>query len=51
MTTFYYVSFMLYGLRNTLVFNEKFTMEDFVAHAQEYYGDDFKVIAFFDRLV
>ena len=48
---FYYVQFMLYGLRNTLVFQDKFAMNDFVNHSQEYYSDNFKVIAFFDRIV
>lgn len=48
---FYYVQFMLYGLRNTLVFKDEFAMNDFVNHSQEYYGDNFKVIAFFDRIV
>ena len=51
MVTFYYVQFMLYGLRNTMVFRNQFTMNDFVNHSKEYYGDDFKVIDFFDRLV
>ena len=51
MMTFYYVQFMLYGLRNTVAFKSKFAMNDFVNHSQEYYGDDFRVIAFFDRMV
>ena len=50
MVTFYYVQFMLYGLRNTLVFKSQWAMNNFVNHSKEYYGDDFEVIAFFDRI-
>ena len=51
MITFHYVSFMLYGMRNTMVFKSQFTMNEFVNNCEEYYGENFRVLAFFERMV
>ena len=51
MVTFYYVSFMLYGMRNTVVFKTESARDNFILVLEENFVDNFKVLAFFDRMV